>query len=584
MASKPPPHKHQLWMFKGGGVMTVTSLNAGQDQRPTIDVTDLDIPRLVRATSDALEGASLQLYQRGNQLVEAVTTLPGVSSSKAQTAIVALKRARLRELAGMAARWVRVTQDGVKPVLPPQYVVDAILERSSWPFPSLLGIVDSPVLRPDGSILDQIGYDSATGLIYDPGDSQFQAIPRTPSRDDAYHALEILSEPLDDFPFANSWDRSAAVSAILTTVARYAIAGPTPLFAIDAPVQGTGKSLLVDVVSTIVTGSEAVRCVWTNDDEELRKRVLATLLAGSRLVLLDNIDRPLRSAVLAAVLTARHFSDRILGRTQTVTAPALATWFGTGNNLQFFGDFARRVVPVCLDPQTEIPEERSHFKHPQLLKWVKERRSVLLPSALTILQAFDVAGRPQIPGVRPYGSYEDWSQLVRAALLWLDQPDPLDGRIKIREEANPEKETLRVALHAWHSALADHPHTVKRVKAMFEGGLVEKQGLRDLHEALSDLAGDGSRVNWSKLSYGLRKFRGRIVDGYSFEQSSRTQAGVEWFVLKRHRVVEPSNNVDRADGVDGLLRSEVVQNGLPVEEKNLHHLHRQYEEVETHVD
>jgi hypothetical protein len=50
-------------------------------------------------------------------------------------------------------------------VTPPPNVLTAALARKEWPkLRPLFGIVGAPVLRPDGSLLQDPGYDPATGL------------------------------------------------------------------------------------------------------------------------------------------------------------------------------------------------------------------------------------------------------------------------------------------------------------------------------------------------------------------------------------------------------------------------------------
>ena len=64
----------------------------------------------------------------------------------------------------------RKTSDGgtelyEEEVTPPPNVLTATLARKEWPkLRPLFGIVGAPVLRPDGSLLQDPGYDPATGL------------------------------------------------------------------------------------------------------------------------------------------------------------------------------------------------------------------------------------------------------------------------------------------------------------------------------------------------------------------------------------------------------------------------------------
>ena len=112
----------------------------------------------------------------------------------------------------------------------------------------LTGIINCPTLRPDGLILDLPGYDAQTGLLFDPQDVRFPALPRDPDRSTALRALDFLKDLISTFPFVTDADRSVALSGILTALIRRSL--PTaPLHGFSAPTAGTGKSMLVDLAS-----------------------------------------------------------------------------------------------------------------------------------------------------------------------------------------------------------------------------------------------------------------------------------------------------------------------------------------------
>ncbi|MEZ6073962.1 MAG: hypothetical protein R3C10_27700 [Pirellulales bacterium] len=112
-----------------------------------------------------------------------------------------------------------------------------------------------------------------------------------------------------------------------------------------------------------------------------------------------------------------------MGRSEIVEMPLLTTWAATGNNVVLMADTSRRVCHIRLESRLENPEEREGFRHPHLTRWVAENRPVLLAAALTVLAAYCRAGRPD-QGLKTWGSFEGWSQLVRQALVWAGQPDP----------------------------------------------------------------------------------------------------------------------------------------------------------------
>lgn len=58
-------------------------------------------------------------------------------------------------------------------------------------FRPLAGIIESPILRPDGTILNPPGYDAATGFLHEPA-GPVPSIPDSPTRADAMAARDVL--------------------------------------------------------------------------------------------------------------------------------------------------------------------------------------------------------------------------------------------------------------------------------------------------------------------------------------------------------------------------------------------------------
>jgi putative DNA primase/helicase len=71
-----------------------------------------------------------------------------------------------------------------------------------WQFPPLSGVIGTPTLRPDGTLLTAEGYDAATGLFLI-ASPPMAAIPLAPSKAEAAEALAALSDLLGEFPFAD---------------------------------------------------------------------------------------------------------------------------------------------------------------------------------------------------------------------------------------------------------------------------------------------------------------------------------------------------------------------------------------------
>jgi hypothetical protein len=131
-------------------------------------------------------------------------------------------------------------------------------------------------------------------------------------------------------------------------------------------------------------------------------------------------------------------------RNATVATNALITI--TGNNLKIKGDMVRRTI-MCRMDAGEHPEEREFDV--DLKTEVPKRRPQLVAAGLTILRAFIVAGRPGADRLSSFGSFEDWSRLVRGALVWLGEADPCDSRELVREDDSELQDfaALLMAIH-----------------------------------------------------------------------------------------------------------------------------------------
>ena len=212
-------------------------------------------------------------------------------------------------------------------------------------------------------------------------------IAESPTETEIVAARELLCEELfGDFPFTGAAERAHVVALLLLGFLRGMIIGPTPLHLIEKPTPGTGATLMVDAISTILTGEGASVMTEGRDDEEWRKRVTAKLRQIPSMVLIDNLRHKLDSSAMAAVLTAPFWEDRILGVSEMTRLPIRCLWIATGNNPEFSNEMARRIVRIRLDANVEQPWHRSGFRHPDLMIWVRAPRARLVSACLTLCQ------------------------------------------------------------------------------------------------------------------------------------------------------------------------------------------------------
>jgi hypothetical protein len=339
-----------------------------------------------------------------------------------------------------------------------------------------------------------------------------------------------------DFPFEAEVHFAAWLSSLLTPLGRPAFEGPSPLNLIDANIRGAGKSLLTDVVSVVLTGRPAARMSHTRDEDEIRKAITGLALEATRLVLIDNVEGVFGSATLDRALTAWTWRDRLLGSNDHVELPLRMTWYATGNNIALRSDTPRRCLHIRLESPEERPEERTVFRHPQLLAWVREHRRRILPAALTLLRAYVTAGRPaqRLPGM---GSYESWSDLVRSAIVWLGLPDPAATRDDLELAAGTDLGVLAALLEGLEELFADlGGEATARAMVAALGAEANRDRFQALRTALRELfprLKPGEVPTARQLGYKLRAYTGRIVDGRSVVQAKKSTKGVTWALRMR---------------------------------------------------
>jgi hypothetical protein len=355
-----------------------------------------------------------RLFARNGEVVRLSTSDSGAPRVEPLNADMLV--AKLAEIAD----WVRPTQGGgLASVYPPTSVARSLLDVERLDVPVLNGLIEAPTLRPNGSVLQQPGYDVQTGLYYQPDSSLIvPPVPERPSEIDVVQAVGMLRhELLREFKFGSEADGANALALLLTAVLRHLIRGPVPLAVIEAPVAGSGKTLLASIIAMVATGRPAsLTTPPDGNDEELRKRITSLLLEGRQFVVFDNAAKPVVSPVLAQLLTAETWNDRVLGVSRTADLRQRATWVLTGNNVEVGGDLPRRVYPIYLDPGVPRPELR-HFDRPDLAGWVMQHRGELLWSVLVIARAWFDAGKPRpADRVDEVGSFNDWAYTVGGML------------------------------------------------------------------------------------------------------------------------------------------------------------------------
>jgi putative DNA primase/helicase len=478
-----------------------------------------EIARAAEEAEAALVGGGAKVFRRGSYLArpEVVETTGFKGRVTHQSLLRVATVPMLVRMLSQVAIFMRPVKDGEKPINPPEEVARGILVgQDGWLFPSVAGVITSPTLRPDGSILATEGYDPSTKL-YVAKIPQMPHIPKLLTKSHATRALGELDTLLDEFPFEDAASRSVLLSGILTTVCRgaYPVA---PLHAFTAPTPGSGKSYAIDVIASISNGNLAAVFTWSSSMEENEKRIDGALLDGSSIIAIDNITTDFGGDKICQAVERPLASVRRLGQSDRFEVENRATVFATGNNLVLKGDITRRALVAVLDPRVDRPELRQFRRKPTDV--VFSDRGRYIAAALIVVAAYMQAGQPnKLPQL---ASFEAWSDTIRSALTWLGQADPVETMKRVIDQ-DPDHQARVELCRAW-AALSGLDRTVDELieageeKVPFNianpgapSGQYANQQFRD---ALVDTAGFRGNIDKDRLAKWLRTNNGRVIEGH----------------------------------------------------------------------
>jgi hypothetical protein len=452
------------------------------------------------------------------------------------------------------------TKNGTPAVVAPPAAVMKLIPPVVIPdLPPLDGIATTPYLDPGGNLIAEDGYNPGTRLLLQSGGFKIPAVAAVPSEEDVAQAAKLLTvDWLGDFPFASDADKANVIALPLTMTGRmfFALA---PLFVFDASTAGAGKGLLATTISLIATGEPPQVMELPADGEEQRKKITSALLAGHELIMWDE-SHVIAGRTLAAILTAEKYSDRLLGGNKLISVTNRFTQVALGNNVEVWGDMKRRIVPARLVPDTEHPEHRTDFRHPDLERWARDHRGELLAAVLTIWRNWIAKGRPEAPA--GMGSFERWSRTVGGALQaagiggfrsntasWLSDSDDDDGwgdhLAQLRDRFGEE----------WFT-VADVAAAIDAVIAPMKRPPVKR---------------DADKTMAQQLAYSYRKIRERWHGDLRLVRSETRDSasgGRTWQVVQRTVMERPGDHQHGQDAQRPADDADHTDDGNPVPQRD----------------
>jgi hypothetical protein len=476
--------------------------------RPVIRIKGGELHNEVYQAEVFVKQAGEPLFARGQMLVRPISEAGANSHGELilSPALVTMTPVHLRDSLTRCIDWQKFdgTLKDWKPVNAPEDVAKVMLSRAgSWTYDVLRGVISTPTLRRDGSLLDRPGYDPTTKMYL----QQPVALPwfdPNPTREVALVALKDLRALLSECAFVGEDSEAVALSVLITPGVRSSME-TAPLHLANAPKAGTGKSFIFDIAAMIWLGGKCPAVAASADEAETDKRLVASVMRGLPVINLDNVSGELSSDFLCQAVSQSQMQIRPLGSSLDSIVSNTATLFASGNNVVLRGDIVRRTLVCQLDARMADPENRVFKGRP--LDAVKANRGHYVACALTIVKAYIAAGRPA-QGGRALNGFEDWSSLVRDALMWLGCADAVATMAETKE-ADPDRELLEAMIVGMREAFPDERPVYRSVSRIVEARLATSGEI--LREVLAEWT-HGGEINTKRLGKWFRRFKEQVVE------------------------------------------------------------------------
>lgn len=320
-------------------------------------------------------------------------------------------------------------------------------------------------------------------------------------------AKEILYKLLKEFVFQDHEDYINAIAALLTPFLRGLFESfniRTPLFVYIANRERAGKDYLAGISGVIYEGYALEEPPinsgekGNSSNDELKKKVLSAMIAGRKRLHFANNKGFLNNVILEAILTARKYSDRVLGRNEILTFDNELDFSLSGNiGIGFTPDLANRARFIRLFLDIEDANIRK-FENPNLHKWVEDNRDLILSALYSLVKNWIEKGA--VPGNVLFTSFPQWAEICGGIMEAAEYDNP----------CKPDKETLAIG----------GDNETQDMKSLYELGYerfadewINKKQIVNLllSEEIFSYLDFNEKRDQTKFGMKLKKFLGRVL-------------------------------------------------------------------------
>lgn len=396
--------------------------------------------------------------------------------------------------------------------------------------------VQNPVILNDKLTFPNVGYDPRFNSWLP------ENAPKISDMDmDLDVAKDIIYKIFSEFCFETKQDYMNAISALLTPLLRGLFKSGfntrTPVYCYEANRERSGKDYLAGITGILYEGHALEEPPISNGEyrssgsnDELRKKLVAAMISGRKRLHFSNNKGHLNNSVLESVTTAERYSDRLLGKNESVTFDNELDFSFSGNlGITLTPDLANRTIFIKLFLEIEDANKRM-FETPNLHGWVTDNRDLLLSAMYSLVNNWFKKGCPD--GSVPFASFPEWARICGGVMEAAGYENPCK---KSKEEVgisiDTETDEMKELFELCYKNSPDTEMDKNDVKTLV------------MNSNIMPYMQWENRSTQTKFGIKLNKFVGRILSDIRLEVTNKSVRSSRW----KYKFGKNMGNIDKKD-------------------------------------
>jgi hypothetical protein len=234
-------------------------------------------------------------------------------------------------------------------------------------------------------------------------------------------AYVILDELFEEFELSEE-GKIHALARLITPYCQAMIGWlkrtPSWLFSAEGP--RSGKDFMAKITPILYEGIATEDAPLDKDEAEVKRRITASVVAGTRFMHFANCKGELASSSLEGAITAEYWSDRVVGTSSVVNMPIeiiFSLSYNTNDLDGISADLKLRSREIYLMTPWDAPADPNKriFKRVSLHDELRrpQYRRIVVAAIAALVENWRIAGCPPGP---TFASFPEWANVVAGIL------------------------------------------------------------------------------------------------------------------------------------------------------------------------